>query len=310
MEQGLALASGGARGAYQAGALLLMAERGVRFDSVAGTSIGALNGAFYVQGDGSAGHLEKLCHLWRAVPNAGIIQISGTTIARSAAMLAARGIPWPVRLRLNRLVGGSISILDPGPVADMLDKWVDYAAVCSSPREFMIALLGDDVFSGGIVTAPWREATYVSAAELGSTELRAALLAAAAIPLAFPSQEVGGKRYGDAGLSDPLPALELHRRGAKRIVSIFLADSTTQNRADFAGATVLQIRPSEVIDAKLLSTFDFSHKTIDRLIHLGYRDAKETFGEAQELWERMVSLRAQGEANIALANTLPDRTRR
>ena len=251
MQQGLALASGGARGAYQAGALLLLAERGVRFDSLAGTSIGALNGAFYVQGDGSAGHLEKLCHLWRAVPNAGIIQISGTAIARSAAMLAARGIPWPVRLGLNRLVGGSISILNPEPVAAMLDEWVDYATVCSSPREFMIALLRDDIFSGGIVTAPWREATYFSAAELGQKELRAALLAAAAIPLAFPSQKVGGKPYGDAGLSDPLPALELHRRGAKRIVSIFLADSTPQNRADFAGTTVLQIRPSEVIDTGL-----------------------------------------------------------
>ena len=310
MQQGLALASGGARGAYQAGALLLLAERGGRFDIVAGTSIGALNGAFYVQGDGSAGHLEKLCHLWRAVPNAGIIQISDTAIARSAEMLVARGIPWPVRLGLNRLVGGSISIFDPEPVAKMLDEWVDYAAVCSSPREFMIALLRDDIFSGGVVTAPWRDATYFSAAELGPTELRAALLAAVAIPLAFPSQKVGGKRYGDAGLSDPLPALELHKRGAKRIVSIFLADSTPQNRADFVGTTVLQIRPSEVIDTGLLSTFDFSYKTIDRLIDLGYRDAKETFGEAQEIWERMVSLRAQGEANIALASALPDRTRR
>ena len=158
----------------------------------------------------------------------------------------------------------------------------------------MIALLRDDIFSGGIVTAPWREAMYFSAADLGQKELRAALLAAAAIPLAFPSQKVGGKRYGDAGLSDPLPALELHKRGAKRIVSIFLTDSTRQNRADFAGTIVLQIRPSEVIDTGLLSTFDFSHKTIDRLIDLGYRDAKETFGEAQELWERMVLLRAQG----------------
>ena len=207
MEQGLALASGGARGAYQAGALLLMAERGVRFDSVAGTSIGALNGAFYVQGDGSAGHLEKLCHLWRAVPNAGIIQISGTTIARSAAMLAARGIPWPVRLGLNRLVGESISILDPGPVADMLDKWVDYAAVCSSPREFMIALLRENVFSGGVVTAPWREATYVSAAELGSDGIAGSVIGGRCHPVGLSFAGGGWKTVRRCRTLRPSPRI-------------------------------------------------------------------------------------------------------
>lgn len=190
-----------------------------------------------------------------------------------------------------------------------LDEWVDYAAVCSSPREFVIDLLRDDVFSGGTVTAPWREATYLSAAELGPKELKQALLAAVAIPLAFPPQKVGGERYMDAGPSDPLPASELHKRGVRRIVSIFLADRTPQNRADFVGATVLQIRPSEAIDTGLFSTFDFRRTTIDRLIHLGYRDAKETFDEAQELWEHLVSLHAQGRTNVALADALPRRTR-
>ena len=131
VEYGLALASGGARGAYPAGALLLLAERGVRFDAVTGTSIGALNRAFYAQGDGSAEHLEKLCDLWRAMPDAGIIQISGSTAVRVLALLAARGIPWPVRLGLNRLVGKRVSILDPEPVEALLDELVDYAAVCS-----------------------------------------------------------------------------------------------------------------------------------------------------------------------------------
>src|SRR5690625_7269705 len=52
---GLCLASGGARGAYQAGALVALAERGERYDRIIGTSIGALNGAFYAQSVGSVG---------------------------------------------------------------------------------------------------------------------------------------------------------------------------------------------------------------------------------------------------------------
>lgn len=308
MQHGLALASGGARGAYQAGALLLLAERGVQFDAIAGTSIGALNGAYYAQGDGSKEHLEKLCERWGELPGAGIVQISGTAIARAAALVAARAIPWPVRLTLDKLVNGSVSILDPEPMADILDEWIDYDEVCSSRREFVVALLRD--FYGGILTAPWREASYFRAAELGPTELRGALLAAAAIPLAFPSQKVRGRPYSDAGLAEPLPALEsLKRFGVARIVSIFLSDRTPQNRADFVGATVLQIRPSEEIHTAW-STFDFSRESIERLLDLGYRDAKETFDEAQELWECVVTLKAQGDENIRLADALPDRARR
>lgn len=46
----LALSAGGARGAYEVGALLFLAEHGVRFDAVSGASIGALNGAFWMPG--------------------------------------------------------------------------------------------------------------------------------------------------------------------------------------------------------------------------------------------------------------------
>jgi len=64
----LALAAGGARGVYQAGAMLFLAEQGIRFNAVAGTSVGALNGAFYAQGDGSVAHIERLRELWQKCP--------------------------------------------------------------------------------------------------------------------------------------------------------------------------------------------------------------------------------------------------
>ena len=45
MTRGLVLEGGGAKGAYQFGCLLALAERGIAFDAIAGTSVGALNGA-------------------------------------------------------------------------------------------------------------------------------------------------------------------------------------------------------------------------------------------------------------------------
>jgi NTE family protein len=45
--RGLVLEGGGAKGAYAYGCLLALRERGIRFDAVAGTSVGALNGLLW-----------------------------------------------------------------------------------------------------------------------------------------------------------------------------------------------------------------------------------------------------------------------
>ena len=59
-EYGLVLDGGGARGAYQIGAWKALVEAGVKFNAVAGTSVGALNGALICMGD-----IEKAEGIWR-----------------------------------------------------------------------------------------------------------------------------------------------------------------------------------------------------------------------------------------------------
>ncbi len=56
---GIYLQGGGAKGAFQAGAIYALHEMGVRFDVVAGTSIGAING-YYIY----AGQYEMLKDTW------------------------------------------------------------------------------------------------------------------------------------------------------------------------------------------------------------------------------------------------------
>ena len=51
LEYGVVLEGGGARGAYQIGALKAVTEAGIRIGAVAGASVGALNGAFLCMGD-------------------------------------------------------------------------------------------------------------------------------------------------------------------------------------------------------------------------------------------------------------------
>ncbi len=48
---GLVLEGGGAKGAYHIGAYRALMEEGIEIQGIAGTSVGALNGAILAQGD-------------------------------------------------------------------------------------------------------------------------------------------------------------------------------------------------------------------------------------------------------------------
>ena len=68
---GLVLEGGGAKGSYQIGACKALLEMGVEIGAVAGTSIGALNGAMIVQGE-----LEKAYELWYNISPSQVFDIS------------------------------------------------------------------------------------------------------------------------------------------------------------------------------------------------------------------------------------------
>lgn len=61
-KRALTLCGGGAKGAYEIGAVRALYELGETFDIITGTSIGALTGAMLVQGDA-----EQLYRLWEGL---------------------------------------------------------------------------------------------------------------------------------------------------------------------------------------------------------------------------------------------------
>ncbi len=69
-EYGLVLDGGGARGAYQIGAWKALVEAGVKFNAVAGTSVGALNGALICMGD-----IEKAEGIWREMTFSTVMDV-------------------------------------------------------------------------------------------------------------------------------------------------------------------------------------------------------------------------------------------
>jgi NTE family protein len=235
----LVLAGGGARGAYEAGALAALAaalaERGQTPDIVVGTSIGALNGSF----------LAARAH-------------EPLEAAAAAAVKMWRELDWGAALRplaspseLRRLLGAGAmfaklpgadvsGLLDPSPLRGTLERHVAFERVARNVEDGALSAVAvvatayastrSVVFHHG---GPAPGLDPLHAIDYAATPLAPEhVLASAAIPGAFPAIEIGQPPaaagwYGDGGvrLNAPLkPALSL---GAERVVVIGLNSSVT-----------------------------------------------------------------------------------
>jgi len=236
------LAGGGARGAYEIGALSVLApalERsGQAPDIIVGTSIGALNGTFIaaradepLQTTIAAG-LE----MWHDLDWNDALRplLSGAELGRAlglAAMLG--GLPGP----------GLPGLLDPAPLRGTVERLVSF--------ERLARLVDDGTLTAAAVVATAYATTQsvvfhhggpalgpdlVRAIDYAATPLALEhVLASAAIPGAFPAVHIDRPQgtegwYGDGGirLNSPLkPALAL---GANRVIVIGLNSSVTRAR--------------------------------------------------------------------------------
>lgn len=232
------LPGGGARGAYEIGALSVLLPaleaRGERVTVWCGTSVGAINATV----------LASLAHLSaKEQTRSGMSLWAGLRKQDVMSPLAGRG---GVRVA-TRLIGhalglsglGFASLLDPTPLAASLDRWVDWDQLDSNvedQRVDAVSVVATSLLTGDPVA-------FVSSAngvpkhlDDGSryveTRLRGEhVRASAAIPLLFPTVEVTTPRsarghYADGGirLNSPIkPALDL---GADRVIVIGLEPFT------------------------------------------------------------------------------------
>jgi predicted acylesterase/phospholipase RssA len=263
---------------------LLLAERGLEFDVIMGSSIGALNGAFYIQSRGLPDEMRRLCSIWLGLP-AEISKIVGfTTIMRIAELITReRDLQKSLYSFFQDIIAGKEGLFNASPLSRLVDSVIDYSAIGRSSRKFFIAVLESWIPLFDIVTSPIRSATYIDAHELNCWELRRALLASAAIPIVFPRQQLRGTYCVDAGWT-PISLNPILSVGMPNlIVTIELSDRAFSTAAldEMEGKLpILRIIPSEPIHDGFLSTFNFRGDFIERLIRLGYGDAARALDQA------------------------------
>jgi len=175
----LVLSGGGAKGAYEAGVAAVLLEHGVPIRLVAGSSAGALNAALIA--DGRRDQLEAL---WRGLSRERVYSL------RSGVFLAGLLPGWLTLRALDR----AGSLFDPQPLRELIDSALDLERIRASPIRLLV--ITTDLAR--------REARLFD----NRTVTREVLMAAAAVPGAFPAVDVDGTLLVDGGLTGRAPVLE------------------------------------------------------------------------------------------------------
>jgi NTE family protein len=132
-------AGGGSFGAIQVGMLHSLIAHGISADMVVGSSVGALNGAFYA-GDPTLKGAERLAAIWRGLHRNDVFPITWRTVLsflwRRDFLIPHDGVrklvddhipfrnleeaPLPVHIVATDIITGDAVVLSDGPTADAI----------------------------------------------------------------------------------------------------------------------------------------------------------------------------------------------
>lgn len=118
LEYGVVLEGGGARGAYQIGALKAVTEAGIRIGAVAGASVGALNGAFLCMGD-----LKAAEELWGNLAYSQILNVEDEAI-RAIKTLGLKASTVPQLMAEARKVVSGRGLISPPLKSSWRNTWM------------------------------------------------------------------------------------------------------------------------------------------------------------------------------------------
>jgi len=234
----LVLEGGGAKGSYQIGACKALKELGIDFVAVAGTSIGALNGAMVVQDQ-----LDKAYEIWYNITPAQIFNLEEEGLKKAWNILTSKGLDTSLIKKLLWEVIDEQKLRN----SNMEFGFVTVSLTDMKPLELFL----DDIPEGKVVDY---------------------LLASAYLPT-FKHEKIDGKRFVDGAFYDNLPLNMLVKRGYKKILAIRTkALGRTRKVAD-TQVMVDVVSPNDNLGGML----DFNRQQARLNLQLGYYDALRYF---------------------------------
>ena len=198
-EYGLVLDGGGARGAYQIGAWKALCEAGVKVNAVAGTSVGALNGALICMGDA-----KKAEEIWYDMTFSDVMDVDDV---------------WMERLfnkenSLREIVSEFRKVLSDGgvditPLRNLIHENIDEKKIRECGIELCLLTF----------SVSQLKEMDLSIRDIPDGLLEDFLLASAYL-FGFKNEKLHGQIYVDGGIVNNFPINSLLERGYKDIIQI------------------------------------------------------------------------------------------
>lgn len=248
-EYGLVLEGGGAKGAYQIGAWKALKEANIRIKGIAGTSVGALNGALICMGD-----LEKAESLWENISYSQIMSVDDKImedifkqkkISRDA-----------LKDMMDYISDGGVDIT---PLKELIAECVDEEKIQNSPMDLYIHTFSVDEM---------RELN-VDLKEIEPELIKDFLLASSYIFPIFKSEKLHGKTYIDGGAINNVPVDTLIEKEYKDIIIVRIFGIGREKKVKIPeDTTIYTIAPT----VSLGSILDFNPKKSKMHLKRGYFD--------------------------------------
>lgn len=248
---GLVLEGGGAKGAYHIGVYKALMEMGYHFSGVAGTSIGALNGALIAQGD-----WKKAWDLWFNVSNLSTYGINEEAFkSLGNGELKAENAIYAANVIADVIKSKG---LDVEGLKKIYTRIFDEKKVRKSAMEL------------GIVTVkiPEFKAVELFKEEIPEGELFSYLVASANFPVFNTRNRMEGN-YVDGGFKNNLPLNMLPSKGITDLIAVRTFAPGFTKKFNNPDVNIFYIEPSK----NLGSMFDFNREKSRKNLQLGYFDA-------------------------------------
>lgn len=251
----LTLEGGGARGAYQIGAVKALYSEGYTFKAIVGTSIGAINAAYIVQGD-----LEKIYKMWQEMSFKDLLELDNEAMKKLFSVkLDINTIKY-----LSKKLGESIKNkgLDVKKEREILENDIDEEKIRNSNILFgLVTMCISDV-----------NGKEMFACDIPKGKIVDYIMASSNLPV-FKRVVIDDKKYLDGGAFDNCPVHMLEKKGFKNVIVI-----RAHKRLKIRGykgilkrgnITMHMISP---IDS-MPSILNFDSDNLNNLLKLGYFDA-------------------------------------
>ena len=262
---GLVLSGGGAKGAYEAGAIKAMQEMDIMNSvyGVSGTSVGALNTLVFAMGD-----VKLIEELWEGI---GLMTVAAPKVIQGEE----KGIRDIVeRMHITSRIQGNEeqAIFTQSALRALIHKSCDFDKIRSS-RAKLYACAYD---------INEKHVRYFELKSMDDEDMIDAVLSSAAIPHVYDPVVIEGHRYADGGINDPAygvknsdvtPIKPLQDEGYDIILVIHLREQEGFELDHIGNTRLVHIYPSHPLEQISGSgTMNFTKQAIKEKFNMGYND--------------------------------------